>query len=276
MELKNHSNFIWNPIRNLINICESQVPEDYKDLELSYCVELYQSCTSSKEKDFFYKVILGKYIRRLVIISGKAMRKNNWFINWIPLEEFISEALVGFIDALPRFDSRKGVKFESFVEWRINWQIIDFLRKNIWIVRITRGVMTKIKSRIRNATLIDQNNSTESFTSSERFNNEYLRPRDITYDGTEMDKIKIQENSFTVGNLIDKIFFQEIIDKINSWVINLSVREKQVFLLIYGTDWFSQKEIAQILEVSETRINLLKNKTIKKLRKYLEPKKTQA
>lgn len=53
-------------------------------------------------------------------------------------EDLVSEARIGLLDAINRFDPAKQVKFETYASFRIKGAIIDYLRKLDWAPRSLR------------------------------------------------------------------------------------------------------------------------------------------
>jgi RNA polymerase sigma factor for flagellar operon FliA len=54
-------------------------------------------------------------------------------------DDLISEAQIGLIDAINRFDPAKNVKFETYASIRIRGAIVDYLRKLDWAPRSLRA-----------------------------------------------------------------------------------------------------------------------------------------
>lgn len=67
----------------------------------------------------------------------------------VPLEEVISDATLGLIDAAERFDKSKNVKFQTYAEHRIRGAILDGLRERDWIGRTTRDRIKEISKTIK-------------------------------------------------------------------------------------------------------------------------------
>jgi len=53
-------------------------------------------------------------------------------------DDLLSEARIGLIDAINRFDPAKNVKFETYASIRIHGAIVDYLRKLDWAPRSLR------------------------------------------------------------------------------------------------------------------------------------------
>ena len=66
----------------------------------------------------------------------------------ISREELISAGIVGLLDALDKFDSGMGIKFQTYAEHRIRGAILDELRKMDWIPRSVRKDIHRIEEAI--------------------------------------------------------------------------------------------------------------------------------
>src|SRR5881397_2983030 len=53
-------------------------------------------------------------------------------------DDLISAAIIGLFDALEKYDSSKGTKFETYAIWRIRGAILDELRSLDWASRSIR------------------------------------------------------------------------------------------------------------------------------------------
>ena len=66
----------------------------------------------------------------------------------ISKQELTSAGIVGLLDALDRFDSEVGVKFQTYAEHRIRGAMLDELRKMDWIPRSVRKDIHMIEDTI--------------------------------------------------------------------------------------------------------------------------------
>ncbi|MFB3883329.1 MAG: sigma-70 family RNA polymerase sigma factor [Armatimonadota bacterium] len=59
-------------------------------------------------------------------------------------DDLVSEAVVGLIDAVDRFDPSRGIKFETYAYHRIRGTVIDMLRSLDWLPRSVRQREAKL------------------------------------------------------------------------------------------------------------------------------------
>jgi RNA polymerase sigma factor for flagellar operon FliA len=63
-------------------------------------------------------------------------------------EDLISQAIVGLIEAIDRYDPSRGVKFNTYAYYRIRGAVMDMLRELDWVPRSLRSKSTDIINTI--------------------------------------------------------------------------------------------------------------------------------
>ncbi len=194
-------------------------------------------------------------------------------------DDMTSAAMMGLIDAADRFDSSKGVKFTTFAEYRMRGAILDEMRKMDWFSRTMRD---------------KQNHLTQTMLRLERQfgrspeEHEMADAMDLSLDGyqqllaevSHLGCVSLHETldhseegrSFldaledvggpTPTDLIEQ---QEMTYLIAEILEELSEKERLVVALYYYEE-LTQKEIAEVLSVSEGRVSQLHSQALLKLR----------
>jgi len=198
----------------------------------------------------------------------------------ISREELISAGIVGLLDALDKFDSDRGIKFQTYAEHRIRGAILDELRKMDWIPRSVR----KDIHRIEDAML-----SLNSRLSREPDDAEVAQELDIDIDTyykmvsraqgvslLSLDKIMPDGSApaFTqpaadMPSAFDALKVKELKNVISKVLLKLSKNEQLVMALYYYEE-LTLREIAQILSLTESRISQIHSKAIIRLRPKLK------
>ncbi len=186
----------------------------------------------SKEGDMSARNVLIEHNLRLVVFLSKKYESTGYDI-----EDLVSIGSIGLIKGIETYKPDKNIKLATYCSRCIANEILMFIRKN-----------KKRKSEI----------SFEDALSFDSEGNE-LHLEDIL--GTEED-----------------IVYQEFSEKVNkesleSELGNLTQREKTIMTLRYGlnnTDDYTQKEVAEILGISQSYISRIEKKVIKKLQTTLE------
>jgi RNA polymerase sigma factor for flagellar operon FliA len=221
--------------------------------------EEWKAYKNDGSQDAKEKLIV-EYVELVKIIAGRLYSSFNANVDF---DDLVSYGIIGLIDAIEKFDITKQVKFETYANIRIRGAIVDQIRALDWIPRSTRQkfkqldeVMSKLHNthgdKITDQMLADEMNMTTSELS--KFLGEASALSVISLDE------KLSENSnFSIrsedreispeGNLFDKETKKLLIERIES----LPEREKMIINLYYFSE-LTYKEIAAVLEISESRI----------------------
>ena len=165
---------------------------------------------------------------RLVVFLAKKYENTG-----IDLEDLVSIGSIGLIKGINTFQSNKKIKLATYISRCIDNEILMFLRKN-----------KKVKAEV----------SIDQALSFDGDGNE-LHLEDII--GTDKDSI-----SSSIEEKHDrKIMIQEI--------LQLKPRDREIMVLrygLFGSDEFTQKEVAEKLGISQSYISRIEKKVIKKLK----------
>jgi RNA polymerase sigma factor for flagellar operon FliA len=198
-------------------------------------------------------------------------------------EDILSYGTIGLIEALDRFDNSKGVKFETYAISRIRGAIIDALRS---LDRLPRSVRQKARQLDKTtqgliATLgrepTDQEIATALGVTREQYNTtlvdsgwvtvslDGLLDRDDNNDGAGATDMPADPNEEDFTKRLEK---RQMLDALAGAVKGLPERELLIVSLYYK-DEMTMKEIAQILEISESRVCQLHGRALSRLRARL-------
>lgn len=186
------------------------------------------------EKDSQARNMLIEHNLRLVVYIAKKFENTN-----INVEDLISIGTIGLIKAIKTFNLDKNIKLATYASRCIENEILMYLRKS---------------GKERMEVSIDE-------------------PLNIDWDGNELllsDVLGTEEDIIT-KNIEDEVEW-ELLKKALS---HLSPREKQIIELRYGIftesgEEKTQKEVAEILGISQSYISRLEKKIIKRLKKEIQ------
>lgn len=168
---------------------------------------------------------------RLVVYIARKFENTGVYV-----EDLISVGTIGLIKAVNTFNPEKKIKLATYASRCIENEILMYLRRN-----------SKIKAEIS-----------------------FYEPLNIDWDGNELllSDILGTEND-TVYNLIeDEVDKQLLVMALRS----LNEREKEIVRLRFGlngTREKTQKEVADMLGISQSYISRLEKKIIKRLKKEI-------
>ena len=196
----------------------------------------------SKEEEEFYLVMatdgdimakdkLIEHNLRLVVFLAKKYENTG-----VDLEDLVSIGTIGLIKAINTYSMDKQIKLATYASRCIDNEILMYLRKN-----------KKVRTEI----------SLEDSLSYDAEGNE-LHLEDII--GTDKDIItkNIEEDN-------DKKLMMEEIEKLNK-------RDKEIMTMRYGLlgqEEKTQKEVAELLGISQSYISRIEKKVIKRLRNVI-------
>ncbi len=149
------------------------------------------------------------------------------------IEDLISIGTIGLVKAVNTFKMDKNIKLATYASRCIENEILMFLRKN---------------NKIRQEISLDE-------------------PLNIDYDGNEL---LLSDIIGTDNDIVQvEIEHNDQKEKFYHALENLTQREKEILLMRYGLvghDELTQKDVANILGISQSYISRLEKKIIKKLR----------
>lgn len=174
-------------------------------------------------------------LRLVVYVAKKYDNANNGGI-----EDLISIGTIGLIKAVNTFKMDKNIKLATYATRCIENEILMFLRKN---------------NRIRLEISLDE-------------------PLNVDYDGNELLLSDIVGTDVDIVN--KEIEGNEQREQLYEAIDELNERERKILLMRYGLtgqNELTQKDVADLLGISQSYISRLEKKVIKKLRNKLN--KTQ-
>ncbi len=104
--------------------------------------ELWRDFLVSHEP-FLRNTLLVEY---MPVVKYIAEMINSRLPGSVMVEDLVSYGTFGLIDAIEGFDIERGVKFETFCAQRVRGAILDGLRSQDWVPRITRARMRRFRS----------------------------------------------------------------------------------------------------------------------------------
>ena len=183
-----------------------------------------------KYDDSIKSILIERNLRLVVYIARKFENTG------IYIEDLISIGTIGLIEAVHTFNPDKNIKLATYASKCIENEILMYLRRN-----------SKLKFEVS----LDE-------------------PLNVDWDGNEL---LLSDILGTEGDIIFK-FLEEEVDKelLNQAIDKLSGREKTIVELRFGLNnekEKTQKEVADILGISQSYISRLEKRIIKRLKKEM-------
>lgn len=182
----------------------------------------------AQDGDNFAKDKLIEHNLRLVVFLAKKYENTG-----VDLEDLVSIGTIGLMKGINSFSMDKNIKLATYCSRCIDNEILMYLRKN-----------KRVKTEI-------------SFEDS------------LSYDA-EGNELHLEDVLGTDSNIVTKPLEDKLNKKLIAEEINrLSIRDKEIIKLRYGLDGnneLTQKEVAEILGISQSYISRIEKKVIKRIK----------
>ena len=180
------------------------------------------------EGDIHAKEKLIEHNLRLVVFLAKKYENTN-----IDLEDLVSIGTIGLIKGVNTYKLDKNIKLATYASRCIDNEILMFLRKN-----------KRRKGEV-------------SFEDS------------LSYD-SEGNELHLEDILGTDEDIVTRGLDEEVEKKLlYSEIKNLKERDKKIMIMrygLYGTHEYTQKEVASIMNISQSYISRIEKKIINKLK----------
>lgn len=193
-------------------------------------------------------------------------------------EDLFSYGVFGLIEAIERYNPSYGIPFQNYAAKRIKGSIVDGIRKEDWVPVTTRKKARLIEQAYLKLESSENNNINDEAVAAELkisvdefrswlSNIQYITVISLDEPISEdehspvKDIIKDQWTPNPAASVEEK----EIKKLLAKAIGDLPEKERTVVSLYYYND-LSNKEIAQVMELSDSRISQLHTKAIFRLR----------
>jgi RNA polymerase sigma factor for flagellar operon FliA len=197
----------------------------------------------------------------------------------IDIEDIVHTGVLGLMDAIEKFDPTRGVKFETYAEFRVKGAILDELRAMDWVPRSVRKIATWLETA--GAAL-------EKKLGRPAYDEELAEAMDIEVDklhellsragGISLLSLEMVINKsdgkrplmdFLAAkddnNPVESMKLVEMRDIVADCIELLPEKEKLVISLYYY-DELTMKEIGSVLKLTESRVSQIHTKAVMRLR----------
>jgi RNA polymerase sigma factor for flagellar operon FliA len=198
----------------------------------------------------------------------------------VSLDDLVSNGVLGLISAIDNFDPLQNVKLKTYAEYKIRGAILDSLRGLDWAPRQKRRKSKQIESAIAAAEQRLQAPPTEEeiATELEITLDEYhqwlveirgLNLASLEYAGGDQGNDLLHFLPDTHESLPSTLLEQAELEKLLASSIERIPEIEKTVLSLYYDEELTLREIAQVVNLHESRISQLKSQAILRLRGYL-------
>lgn len=203
--------------------------------------------------------------------------------NFMTSDDMKSAGMLGLFDAAKRYDSSKNIKFKTFAEYRIRGAILDEMRKLDWFSRSLRDKQSRVGKTIVSLEL-KLGRDPEEHEVAEAMDLSLEEYQSLLAEVSHLGCVSLNEtlDSSQEGRSFLESISDERLDSLpgtrieNSQLTQniakileqLSEKERLVIALYYYEE-LTQKEIAEVLDLSEGRVSQLHSQALIKLKTKL-------
>ncbi|CAM2893201.1 FliA/WhiG family RNA polymerase sigma factor [Paenibacillus sediminis] len=197
-------------------------------------------------------------------------------------DDLVSNGTMGLIDALHKFDYQRGLQFETYASWRVRGSILDGLRQGDWVPRSVREKAKKIEEAYQHLEqkylrTVSDAEMCEYLGMTEKEFHHVLQEVAVMSLCSLEDPIREEESETRMSILVDekarnpdyKVNESYLKESLIKGIEKLTEKERIVVSLLYYED-LSLSEIAEVMQLSPSRISQLHSKAILRLRGSLE------
>jgi RNA polymerase sigma factor for flagellar operon FliA len=197
----------------------------------------------------------------------------------VEVDDLIQVGLIGLSDALARYESAQGVQFETFATQRIRGAMLDELRENDWMSRGSRKsqkdievAMRRVEHRLGRAPL-ESEIAKEMGLPLEEYQSllgkvrgtQLIYLEDMTRRGEDDDSYLDHHVADSEADPLNMLRDQRMRESLVAAIKTLPEREQYIMSMYYEQD-MNLKEIAAVLDVTESRVCQLHSQSIARLR----------
>ena len=217
----------------------------------------------------------------LPLVKTAADRLSRRLPGTVDPDDLVGEGVFGLLDAIDKFDVGRNIRFEIFAPRRITGAMLDYLRSLDWTPRLVRSRARKVEREVR------------------AFTNAFGRPpgRDellkrlsplceeaerIARDGEPVLVTSLEGRPRSDGECHDRSLIDAIQDfsasapaavaeddDLRRVVLQDLSRRDRLILMLYYYEGMTMKEVAAVLDISESRISQVHKMILEDLREKL-------
>ena len=238
--------------------------------------KLWEEYAKSKSLELREKIII-EYAGLVKIVAGRLSMYLGYTVEY---DDLVGYGIFGLIDAIDKFDSLKGVKFETYASLRIRGAILDQIRKMDWIPRTLRQKQKKMEAASSKLETKLGRKGTEEELAEEleisieeltNWQNQTKVSNLVSLDEflEQGAEIKMDANSSMQFEQPEKVAEREELKTILEEALGVLTENEKKVIILYYYEELTLKEISRILEVSESRISQLHTKALQKMKNNL-------
>lgn len=228
------------------------------------------------------EALLEEYLPMIRYHADQLMRRTPASIE---LDDMIDAGVLGLLDGAQRFDTSKDVLFKTFVAYRVRGAMIDYLRTFDWMPRSLRdtskslqGAFNELEQRFgRPAEEKEIAEFLEIDLDTYRQKLDQVRSMSVVYFD-DLPSVHGEDDDLHVLDIIagdsalgpeHQTAMGQFVEKLAEAIEELPKREA-VLLSLYYYEELTMKEVALVLDLTESRVSQVHSQMVMRLRGHLK------
>jgi RNA polymerase sigma factor for flagellar operon FliA len=202
------------------------------------------------------------------LVKPIAMKVHHRLHRAIPYDALLSAGYVGLIQAVEKFDHKKGFRFTTYAPGRIRGSMMDYVREIDFVPRLARSRQSKHHKEL-NAKTHELGRVPKDFelkTQSQKIIDTHSLSTESRI-ADEFDKLYYSYDHLADDPVINKML---VLDNFKEYSRRLDIEEKIIVYLYYYKDQ-TMSNIGKVLNLSDSRVSQLHSHIIIKFKQMLDP-----
>lgn len=214
------------------------------------------------------------------IVKYAAVSTRNMYLKYAETDDIINEATVALMTAIDSFDTKRGVKFETYASIKVRGAIIDYIRRQDFIPRSVRrfareydAAYSELYGRLdREPTLNEIAEHMQiPLEKVESFTAQAAAAQTLSFEAL------LNDSGFDIPDKADEdgmwapeasIHKQEKYKYLTEAIKQLKEKERLVITLYYY-EKLKFYDIGRVMDISESRVCQIHSQAVQKMKKFL-------
>lgn len=225
--------------------------------------------------------LIQDHLHLVDILVGRMVTQVPSFMN---RDDMRSAGMVGLLDAANKFDPGKNILFKTFAEYRIRGAILDEMRKLDWFSRSLRDKHNRISRTVSDLEL-KFGRDPEEHEIAAAMNLSLEQYQTLLGEVSHLGCVSLNEtldHSEEGQSFLDSLTEDKIgvhpgqrleateLTAVIAEVLELLSEKERLVISLYYYEELTQKEIAEVLELSEGRVSQLHSQALIKLKSKVQ------
>lgn len=214
------------------------------------------------------------------IVRYAAVSTRNMYLKYAETDDIINEATVALMTAIDSFDTKRGVKFETYASIKVRGAIIDYIRRQDFIPRSVRRFAREYDAAYSELYgQLDREPTLNEIAEHMRISPEKVES--FTAQAAAAQTLSFEtllnESGFDIPDKADEdgmwapeasIHKQEKYKYLTEAIKQLKEKERLVITLYYY-EKLKFYDIGRVMDISESRVCQIHSQAVQKMKKFL-------